>query len=260
MKKILKIILITCIFFYTVFLLILYFFQNSLVYFPGQENFSNCDYFIAEETKIYKNTRFYERKGEKDWVIVFFHGNAWRACDRQTIASIFEKSGYSYILVEYSWYAEWNTDITPDIADILQNVDDMEEYLSDSWYGKVIAAWRSIGTWPASLLAWKINSEKLFLLSPYSQLYKVAADKYPIFPIKQLFTQNYNSEKYLENYTWEVLIIHGDRDSVVPQVFWKELYNWLKTGNKQFFDVEWWNHNNELYIEGVIESMLKFIR
>ncbi len=260
MKRIIKIILFICVSFYTFFLWFLYFFQNSLVYLPSEKDFYDCDYFVEEEKKQYKGTRFYERKGEKTWVIVFFHGNAWRACDRQKIAEVFERSWFWYILVEYSWYAEGSSEKQPDIENILKNADDIGEYVKESWYGEIMSAWRSIWTWPASYLAWKINTERLLLISPYSQLYKVAAAQYPIFPIKQLFTQNYNSQEYLKNYLWNVFIVHGNNDRVVPQVFWRELFDWLITTNKKYLDVERWSHNNELYIKWVDDKIIDFLK
>ncbi|MCD5380338.1 alpha/beta hydrolase [Candidatus Gracilibacteria bacterium] len=192
-------------------------------------------------------------------MIVWFHGNAGRACDRQKIAGILEKTGYSYILVEYTGYAEGNSDIEPDIESILDNVSDISDYVKDEGYEKVISAGRSIGTGPASLLAGKVNSDKLFLFSPYGELYKVAEDKYPIFPIKYLFTQKYNSVEYLKGYKGEVLIIHGDNDRVIPNKFGKKLFDSLITDNKEFIDIEGGNHNNELYIKGVEEKIIKFL-
>ena len=257
--KIIFLIILTCLAFYIACLLFLYFSQTSLVYNPNQKDFFDCDTFSKEEKKSYKTTRFYERKGEKPWIIVFFHGNGWRACDRQKITSTFEKTGYSYILVEYSGYAEGNKKIKPDIKTILQNVDDIAEYIKESWYTTVISAWRSLWTWPASYLAWKMPTDKLLLISPYSQLYKVAAFRYPIFPIKQLLTQNYNSVEYLKYYQWASLVVHWDRDKIINQKFWKELFTSIISKEKEFLDVAWWDHHNELYIEWVEEKILTFL-
>jgi hypothetical protein len=73
------------------------------------------------------------------------------------------------------------------------------------------------------------------LLSPYSQLYKLWADKYPYLPVKFMFTQNFNSQAYLKKYTKEIVIVHWKKDTVVDYKYWRELFEWLISKHKTFF-------------------------
>jgi esterase/lipase len=231
--------------------------QKSIVYIPGDKDFSECIYFDKNETKKYKDTNFYERKGEKKWVIVFFHWNAWRACERSYIKLMLEKTWYSFIFVEYSWYSDPDNS-NPNIDDILNNVEDIWKYLEDKNYENIYVMWRSIWTWPASYLSSIIEIDKLLLISPYSQLYKIWADKYPIYPIKYLFTENYNSEHYLKNYAWEILVVHWKQDIVVPYKFWKELFDWLKSYKKEFISLEKWTHHNVFDFKESVDKIEAF--
>ncbi len=241
-KLIIKKIALYFILIYFWLLIFLYFSQKSMIYYPEKKDFYDCINFEENEKKIYKSTRFYEKKWEKEWVIVFFHWNAWRVCDRFYIKSLLDKTGYSFIFVEYSGYSDVKNN-SPDIDYILKNVEDIWEYVNKK-YNKIYVLWRSLWTWPASYLTNFLKVEKLVLISPYWEFYKIGQDKYPYYPIKYLFTQNYNSSEYLKDYKWEILIIHGQKDITVPYELWKELFEKLKTEKKQFISLPEANHHN----------------
>lgn len=118
--------------------------------------------------------------------------------------------------------------------------------------------WRSLWTWPASYYANKFKADKLLLVSPYSQLYKVAQSQYPLFPIKLLFTENYKSEEYLKNYDNEILMIHWKLDNVIPYEFWFELYEWLNNAKKRLISKGNWTHYNIFEYEDVVDEIIKF--
>lgn len=255
--KIVRIIVIS----YCTMLIFLYFNQKKMLYYPDYPravSFSECYSFDKEEQNEFKWTRFYEKKWTNNNVIVFFHWNAWRACDRDTIKGLLEKTWNSFIFVEYFGYSDhwWNK---PDIEYILQDTLNIWEYIEGKDFDNVYVAWRSIWTWPASYFAENFKTEKVLLISPYSQLYKVAGDKYPYFPVKIMFTQNYNSEEYLKNYTNDLLVIHWNKDEVVPFSLWKELYSSVNVVNKEFLEVQNWNHNDILFSKWVGEKIVDFL-
>lgn len=255
--KILRIIVIS----YFTMLIFLYFNQKNMLYYPDYPksiSFSECSNFEKDEQNEFKWTRFYEKKWENNNVVVFFHWNAWRACDRETIKGFLEKTKNTIIFVEYYGYSNhnWNK---PDIENILQDVKNIWEYIKSKNFDNVYSVWRSIWTWPASYFAKNFKTDKLLLISPYSQLYRVASDKYPFFPIKIMFSENYNSEKYLQNYKKDLLIIHWNKDEVVPFSLWKELYLSINTEKKEFVNINNWNHNDILYTEWVGEIIVDFL-
>lgn len=256
--KIIRILIII----YSIVLVFLYFNQKNMIYYPDyprSSNFYECPFYEKSEKKDYKNTRFYERKWEKNNVIVFFHWNAWSMCDRENIRGLFEKTGNSILMVEYYWYAGL-LETKPDIKNTLEDVLNIWEYLQKSDYDNTYVVWRSVWTWPASYFSNNFKTEKLLLISPYSQLYKVAKNQYPYFPIKYLFTQNYNNEEYLKDYLNELLIIHWDNDNIVPIEFWEDLYYWVNTKNKDLLKVVSWDHNNLLYKEEVSRTIIDFLK
>jgi len=253
-KKIFIITIFIVLALYLLINLLLFIFQKDLLYFPNKIDFSKCENF--KNKKVYKNTRFYEVKWENNNLVIFFHWNVWRACDRKSILNILKITKNNIIFVEYAGYAEkWKQ---PDIKKILQNVEDIWDYVKNKKFDKIYVIWRSLWTGPASYFAWKFKTDKLILISPYSQLYKVAQSKYPYIPVKYLFTENFVSEKYLKNYKNDILIIHWKKDKVIPYKFWLELYNWLNNVNKKLISKNNWNHHNVYLFDDVKKEIVKY--
>ena len=257
MKKIVRFTIIYPLFIYLWLLVFLFISQKSLIYFPDNTPFEICNTFETSEFKTYKETKFYQHEWINDNVIVFFHWNAWRACDRSFVKSLLQKTNSTIIFTEYYGYSDESK--SPNFKSILKDVENIWEYINNKKYENIYVVWRSIWTWPASYFTQKSKTDKLLLISPYSSLYKIWSSKYPIFPIKYLFTENYEPEKYLNSYKNELLIIHGEKDQIVPTKFWKELYNWIDSNNKRIKLINNWTHNNILWIEEIQTEIVKFL-
>lgn len=258
MKKSVRFFVIYPLVIYIWLLLFLWFSQKTFVYFPGNTPFDWCETFQTEEQVNYKWTRFYEQAWNQN-LIIFFHWNAWRACDRAFIKSIFEETNSSILFVEYSWYSDNTT--SPNIKSILNDVANVWEYVATkSEYKNIYVAWRSLWVWPASYYAQNYKTDKLLLVSPYSSLYKIWSDKYPIFPVKTIFTEDYRPEEYLTNYTKDLLIIHGISDTLIPIRYWIELYESINSDNKKMLKIPNAGHNNIIWISKVNDAIIEYFR
>ncbi len=247
---------------YLTMLIFLFIRQKDMLYYPDYpkpSSFYECSNFKENEKKEYKGTRFYERKWTNNNVVISYHWNATTACNEYYLKDILDKSWNNYIFVEYYWYSTLGKN-KPNKEKILYDTLNIWEYLKTANYNKIYVIWRSIWTWPASYYAKNFKTDKLLLISPYSQLYKVAKEKYPIFPIKLMFTENYNSIEYLKNYKNELLVIHGNKDEIIPFYLWKELYIWVNTPNKRFVEIENWNHNDLFENKKADDEIVKFLK
>ena len=261
--KILKKIIILILGIYLFLNLFLFFNQKQMLYFPDKTNFFDCDNFTKNQKKmaLFKqyniDTKFYQVNWKKNNVIIFFHWNAWRACDRTWILKILKNTGNTIIFPEYYWYADWEEN-TPNINEILKNVEAIWSYIETQEFEKIYVMWRSLWTWPASYFAENYKTDKLLLISAYDELYKVAGDKYPIFPIKYLFTQNYNSINYLKNYKKDFLLIHWKKDKVITYKHWLDLYKNLENINKNIISLENWTHHNIFEFIEIRKKIVEF--
>lgn len=219
----------------------LYLNQKSMIYFPNKEFFEKCIWFDDYKKENYNGARFYLKEKSKN-IIIVYHGNAGTACDKSYLKDLLEKTNDSIMFVEYSWYSGDNK--TPSINLILNDVKNINNYLKENKYEKIIVYGRSLWTWPASYQSYISKVDKLILITPFTTFIDLVKIQYPIFPITFLLTEKYNNQEWLKNYKNEILIIHGDKDEVISYNLWKKLYNNLENTKKDFLTINWKWHNN----------------
>lgn len=208
-KKPLKIIGIA-IFLYLGYAAAFYFLQTFLLYHPDSTDFQQCPAFAEDEKIEHNNTRLYHQDNQGD-LLVFYHGNAGRACDRAQLLE--QKRGEdSYVIVEYTGFGEQGR---PDKEQIKQDVENTIDYLENYEEEDVYVMGNSIGTGPASLHASKTETNGLILINPFYSVESWYWTLSPLYP-DQLLTEKYNNSKYLQNVTEETLILHAENDRVIP--------------------------------------------
>ncbi len=228
---------------YFFFGLVLLLNQKSMLYYPNDQSFKNCDGFKDYQATDFGGTRFYLKENSSDTIIVYYHGNAGSACDRSYTKSTLEKSDASLIFVEYAGYSN-DADNKPSRDLILKDVQNIHNYIQTKSYKNIIVYGQSIGSGAASYHASLGDVNNLILVTPFSRLDEVAQTKYIIYPTSILLTEKYDNVAWLSNYNGNLLIIHGDNDVVIPNKFSQKLYDKAPTKEKEYFLVEGSGHND----------------
>jgi len=192
---------------YLLFAAFLYAYQRKLVYHPVKLDPS----FNADEITIDSNgTRLH------GWIlnpgqaraVIYFGGNSELITHR---SDYFEQvfADYSVYLVNYRGYG--NSEGSPTeaafFADALAIYDHIQEkYKSVSAYG------RSLGSGVAVYLAAKRPLDQLILLTPYDSIAAVAQKIYPLFPVRYLITDRFDSAARADAIDVPVLIASAEHD------------------------------------------------
>lgn len=214
-----------------------------MLYYPDNQDFNQCDGFKDYEKLEFNGTRSYFLQGsQKDKLIVYYHGNAGSACSRSRFKSIFEKSNASLLFVEYAGYS--NADIKPSKKLILQDVDNIHAYIRTHGYRKVTVYGQSIGSGAASYHASLGDVDDLILVTPFSSLVDLVQSSYIIYPASILLREKYDNLKWLQNYHGSLLIVHGDKDRVIPHKFSQELFDKVSIESKEYVLIEGVGHND----------------
>ena len=88
-----------------------------------------------------------------------------------------------------------------------------------------IALWgHSLGSGVAVALAATHPVDKLILEAPFSSTADVAASMFPVVPARWLMHDQYHSERRIGAVKTSILILHGERDVVVPIRFGERLF------------------------------------
>ncbi len=227
---------------YVLFGIFLFMNQKSILYYPTHQNFETCESFQDYQKINHNGTRFYLKENSKDKIIVYYHGNAGSACDRSLSKETFEQNNASVIFVEYAGYS--NDTVKPSQKLILQDVENVHNYIKQNSYKNIIVYGQSIGSGAASYHASLNNVDQLILATPFSTLKELAQSKYIIYPTALILTERYNNLEWLKNYQGDILIIHGNNDQIIPHKFSQKLFNQLNTKNKEYVLIKKAGHND----------------
>jgi len=174
--------------------------------------------------------------------VLFFHGNGTLAAYELARGRALNGAGFDVLLAEYRGYGASTGKPSADalLRDALETYD---------WYvggsvAPVLVYGHSLGTGIAAHIAENREVNSVVLEAPYTALSDVAADRYPLFPVRALFRHEINALKSLKNADVPTLILHGERDGIIPLQFGRDLYGALARDNvsiRQFPDA---GHND----------------
>lgn len=257
-------VLIFFVIFYILFFIYLILNQDDIIYHPPNRNFYSCDQFPEQTEKVeYGQTRMYHRhNANSDKIVVFYHGNGNVACDLGFLANSFEVAGVSYIFPEYTGYGE-DGQKKPTSEEIKNNVKDVIDYIETQNYKEVIVIGQSVGTGVAGYhVSETSNVNKLLLISPFDNMIEVALRRfffYPDFLIRSFVENSFDNIENLSDYMGEIMILHGNKDMVIPLERGKNLFENLKTEDKNMIVIPDVGHNNMYKKEKVIRVIKGFV-
>jgi len=146
-----------------------------------------------------------------------FHGNAGSIVHRGALAEVLVEAGCSVLLVEYRGYA--GNSGFPHEAGLYKDARAAARFLEsreDVDGTRVIYFGKSLGTGPATQLAVERPPAALVLDSPFTSMADVAAHHYWYLPARWLVRDRYDNLARIGKVKCPVLVIHGDRDRIVP--------------------------------------------
>lgn len=121
-----------------------------------------------------------------------------------------------------------------------------------------IALWgESLGTAVAIAIAAEHPVGAVILESPFTSAADIAAARYPIFAVRLLMKDPFPSDERVGRVTAPVLVIHGDRDNIVPIRFGERLYALIRSP-KRFVRLPGAGHNDHDE-HGTMEVVANFL-
>jgi fermentation-respiration switch protein FrsA (DUF1100 family) len=116
----------------------------------------------------------------------------------------------------------------------------------------------SLGSGVATKMAAERDVGAVVLESPYTSTVDIAAWRFPIVPVTWLMEDRFESLARIRSIAEPVLIMHGDRDYVIPQQFGRRLFE-AANEPKEGFWPQGLGHN-DIFDNGGFDTALDFIR
>jgi alpha-beta hydrolase superfamily lysophospholipase len=152
-----------------------------------------------------------------------FHGNEETAENKLRVAAIFAHDGYRVVLVEYPGQGN-----RPGKRTMLAALAASREALGaarEQWRGSLYVVGESLG---AGMAAQAVNGQEkavagVVLITPWDSLASVASTKYPIFPVRWMLHDPFDSVAALAHYDGPLVVVGAQQDTLIPIVHAKRL-------------------------------------
>jgi hypothetical protein len=255
-KKLLSSLLSILITVYLLFGIYLYIFQGKFIYPADKTAFDICPELEKSEKISTGIFRGYFTKRSEDKIVVYYHGNGGRACDRSFMDSFFGEMEYSTLLIEYPGYSEIGT--VTSMKNILDEVSLVNKFISNQKFKDIVVVSESVGTGPAAYHAYLENSHisKLVMITPYNSMAGVAFHSFPIYPMNILLKDNFTPGIWLRSSVVPMTIILAENDEIIGTKEGKKLFEKILSVNKKMYIIKDVGHNS-IYQKPELYSILK---
>ena len=180
---------------------------------------------------------------QKRPLIIYFHGNAGNLYYRFDNAIRLYQMEHDVLLVSYRGYAKSSG--TPNEQGIYTDGASAIDYAIDNLgyiENEISIFGRSLGSAVAIHISQHISFKNLILITPLTSGKEMASAMGLGF-LKFMVGNSYNSLEKINNINCRVLIIHGDRDEVVPYHMGERLFQ-AYNGDKHMVTIEGGRHND----------------
>ncbi|OGV54275.1 MAG: hypothetical protein A2X45_06730 [Lentisphaerae bacterium GWF2_50_93] len=251
-------------------LLLMFLFQSKMIYFPTREivctpadlklEFEDLALTTSDGVKI--NAWYVPAKTPRGTVI-FCHGNGGNLCYSLDVVENFSRMNYNVMMFDYRGYgkSEGSTSEKGTYADAQACYDWLvkEKKIPEK---EIVVMGRSLGGAIASNLA-KDNSPRLLILeSAFTSTADIAANAYPIFPVRLLCRFGYRNIENVKLIKCPLLVIHSPDDEIVPYSHGRKIFD-AANDPKEFLQIrgfhnEGFEESKDVYVEGLKKFMEKY--
>jgi fermentation-respiration switch protein FrsA (DUF1100 family) len=243
----------------------LYLFQRDYLYFPypNRPDVRLVDVPSLKEIQLITSDgirllAWYVPPPAQKPVVLYFHGNAGTIENRSHWLLEFANAGLGVLMPEYRGYG--GNRGQPTEAGLYADAAAAMDFLAREGItaDRIVVYGESLGTGLATQLASQHQVAALVLEAPYTSIMAAAAAHYWFLPVSLFLHDRFDSLSRIAQVRSPILIMHGDRDRIVPPALGRELFA-AAPEPKEFWSVPEGAHEN-LYGFGAPETVFSFLR
>jgi fermentation-respiration switch protein FrsA (DUF1100 family) len=242
----------------------LYIFQRQLLYFPDVERPELGDLSELGVREVTLTTTdglsllaWYLPPKAGRPVIAYFHGNGGHIGYRSERLRWFASAGYGVLMVEYRGFGG-NAGIPNETGLLSDGVAALDFLAADGIVpSRVVVYGESLGSGVAVPLAAQREVAAVVLEAPFTSVAEVAQYHYSFVPASALVRDRFDSRAKIGHVKAPMLVLHGERDRVVPLRFGHALFD-AASEPKEFWTAPAAGHEN-LTQYGAFEAVADFL-
>jgi hypothetical protein len=229
--------------------------QRKLMYFPDRARTQPSAVGLADvHERVLKTPdgerviAWYGKARPGQPTLLYFHGNGGSLAARAPRIQRFMNEGWGVYMMTYRGYGGSSGKPTEasNVADARLAYGAL--VLEGVAPASIIAYGESLGSGIAVRIGIERQVAGVILDAPYTSIVDVAAQAYPFLPVRAFLLDRYETSRYIANLKVPLLILHGERDGVVPAAMGRELAR-LANEPKRLVVFPNGGHSN-LYIDG----------
>lgn len=250
MIKFFKVILIGAVSLYIVLFILIYVFQEKMIFMPEslpkdyQYEFPTAfeEIYLDTEDGSRLNALHFKAESPKG-VILYYHGNAGELASWGKVVQKFVDRNYDVLVMDYRGYGKSTGQMVED--GLYSDAQLFYDYLLKTYSeDEIVVYGRSLGTTFATYVAAKNHPKELILEAPFYSLNEVAADRFSIYPVSWFLKFYFPTYKYIQEVTCPIVIFHGTDDTMVSYENSVKLSKLIKPEQLSFISISGGNHND----------------
>ena len=254
---------------YAGLILAVYLLQPGLVYYPeiGREFSATPSQFDLD----YEDVKLVTTDGitlhgwfvpalQPRGTVLLLHGNAGNISHRLDSLLMFQRLGYSTLIIDYRGYG--NSTGKPSEQGTYRDAEAAWDYLTQTRKipsDTIVLFGESLGGAVAAWLATRHEPAALVIASGFTSVPDLATKFYPYLPVRWLSRYSYNTREYLRSVAAPVFIAHSPDDEIIPFQHGRELYAAAKSP-KQFLELSGGHNEGFIFVrESWVQALGEFL-
>ena len=227
---------------YIVLIIFIYFYQRNLLYHPSENNYQNDkiqfnydEIFITVDEEIQLKSWIIKKDFKKFKTLVIFHGNAGHLSNRIYKLNELYKLDINILLI--SWRGFSGNKGSPTENNLYTDAEAAIKWLNGEGIinSQIILYGESLGSGVAVELGKENNFNSIILESPFTSIENSAKIYYPYLPVRLILKDRYDSISKIKMINVPILVMHGEKDDVVPFSMGKELFEKANSPKQSYF-------------------------
>lgn len=200
--------------------------------------------------------------GASRGTVIVFNGNAGDRSHRAPLGDALTRAGYGVVLFDYRGYGGNSGD--PSETGLASDARAARAYLDtrpDVDANRVFYFGESLGAAVAVSLAVEKPPQALILRSPFISLADMGRIHYPFLPTGPLLRDRYESISRIDQVPCPILIVAGERDTIIPADVSRRLYERISRSDARFVLIPGADHNDFELLAGkqLLEEVIRFV-
>ena len=220
---------------------IVYFYQRKLLYHPFSAEITGEGLIHNFETINFKTSDnfvlkgwFHLKKSNKK-TILFLHGNAGNLDNRIDKLNALGSMDINFLIIAWRGYS--GNPGSPSEAGLYKDALGAIKWLNVKgiFNDQIILYGESLGTAITAEIAQNENFAGIILESPFTSIVDMGQKIYPIFPVKFLLKDKYESKNKIKNLKSPILVLHGRKDKIVPFYMGEKIFEMANNPKFKYF-------------------------